>query len=128
VALTVVPATALAGKAMVVLTSVKLTLTVAVLSLLPGVGSVVPGGGLTLATLAKVPLAFRATLTWNVTVARAPLAKVVLPLMAVPAPLAVAVTPALVTMLVMVPRPAGRLSVQLAPATALGPLLPMTMV
>jgi hypothetical protein len=108
--------------------AVGVTLTVEVLLLLPGVGSVVPGGGLTLATLAKVPLAFRATLTWNVTVARAPLAKVVLPLMAVPAPLAVAVTPALVTMLVMVPRPAGRLSVQLAPATALGPLLPMTMV
>lgn len=108
--------------------AVGVTVTVAVPVLLPGAGSVVPGGGLTLATLVKVPLASKATLTWKVTVARAPLAKVVLPLMAVPVTLAVAVTPGLVTMLVMVPKPAGRLSLQLAPATALGPLLPITMV
>ena len=108
--------------------AVGVTVTVAVPVLLPGAGSVVPGGGLTLATLVKVPLASKATLTWKVTVARASLAKVVLPLMAVPVTLAVAVTPGLVTMLVMVPKPAGRLSLQLAPATALGPLLPITMV
>lgn len=108
--------------------AVGVTVTVVVPVLLPGVGSVVPGGGLTLATLVKVPLASKATLTWKVTVARASLAKVVLPLMAVPVTLAVAVTPGLVTMLVMVPKPAGRLSLQLAPATALGPLLPITMV
>lgn len=108
--------------------AVGVTVTVAVPVLLPRVGSVVPGGGLTLATLVKVPLALEATLTWKVTVARAPVAKVILPLMAVPVTLAVAVTPGLVTMLVMVPKSAGRLSLQLAPSTALGPLLPMTMV
>ena len=122
------PATALAGKATLVLTSARLTVTVAVPLLLAGVGSVVPDGAVTLATLVKVPLAFSATLTWKVTVARAPLAKVVVPLITVPPPLAVAVMPALVAMLVMVPNPAGKVSVQLAPVTALGPLLLMTMV
>jgi hypothetical protein len=38
------------------------------------------------------------------------------------------VMPALGTMLVMVPRPAGRVSVQVALVTALGPLLAITMV
>ena len=125
---TVVPATALAGKATVVLTSARVTATVDVPVLLPGVGSVVPVGGVTLATLVNVPLALDATLTWKVTVARAPLAKVVLPLMAVPAPLAVADTLPLVTILLIVPKPTGRLSVQLAPTTALGPALPITIV
>ena len=88
----------------------------------------VPDGAVTLATLVKVPLAFSATLTWKVTVARAPLVKVVVPLITVPPPLAVAVIPALVAMLVIVPKPVGRVSVQLAPVTGLGPLLPITMV
>ena len=104
-------------------------LTVAVPLLLPGVGSVVPAGLLTLATLLRVPLALAATLTWKVMVAIWPLARVVEPLRAVPATLAVAlVMPALVTMLVMLPKPAGRMSLQLAPALVLGPLLPMAMV
>jgi hypothetical protein len=44
------------------------TVMVAVPVLLPGVVSVVPGGVLTVATLAIVPLAVPATLTWKVTV------------------------------------------------------------
>ena len=105
----------------------ELMVTVTVELLLPGVGSVVPTGLLTLATLATLPEALAATLTWNVMVARAPLAKVVLPLRVVPATLAL-VTPVVVTTLVIVPKPAGRVSLQLAPVTALGPLLAMTMV
>jgi hypothetical protein len=91
------------------------------------VGSVVPTGGLMLATLATLPEALAATLTWKVIVARAPLAKVVLPLRVVPTTLAL-VTPVVVTTLVIVPRPTGKVSLQLAPVTALGPLLAMTMV
>jgi hypothetical protein len=128
VPVTTEPPAALAGRSITVVTSAKLTTTVAVELLLPDVGSVVPGGGVTLATLTWLPLALLATVTWNVTVARAPLARVLLPLMAVPAPLAVAVMPALGTILVIVPRPAGRVSVQLAPVTVLGPLLTITTV
>jgi hypothetical protein len=87
---------------------------------------VVPGGGATLATLTRLPVALSATLTWKVTVALAPLAKVALPEMVLPTTLAL--MPALVVTPVMVPRPAGNVSVQLAPATALGPLLVMPMV
>jgi hypothetical protein len=126
VPVTVVPAAALAGNAMVVLTLVNTTAMVAVALLLPSVGSAVPTGGVTLATLARLPVAPRATLTWKVTVALAPLAKVLLPEMVLPT--AAALMPALVTMLLMVPRPAGKVSIQLAPTTALGPLLTMTMV
>jgi hypothetical protein len=117
----VVPATALAGRAMVVLTLVNTTVMVAVAVLLPGVGSVVPGGGVMLATLARLPVALSATLTWKVTVALAPLARVVLPEMVLPTTLAL--TPALVVTPVIVPNPTGKVSVQLAPTTALGPLL-----
>ena len=113
---------------MAVVTSAKLTVTVAVELLLLGVGSVVPDGGVTLATLTKLPLALLATVTWKVTVARAPLAKVLLPPMVVPAPLGVAVIPALGTTLVIVPKPGGKVSVQLAPVIALGPLLTITTV
>lgn len=103
-----------------------LTVTVAVALLLPGVGSVVPGGGVTLATLARLPLAFKATLTWKVTVALAPLAKVVLPEMALPT--TTALMPALVVTPVIAPNPVGRVSLQPAPAAVLGPLLVMTIV
>ena len=123
---TVVPATALVGNAMVVLTLVNTMLTVAVAVLLLGVGSVVPGGGVTLATLARLPLAFKATLTWKVTVALAPLAKVVLPEMALPT--TTALMPALVVTPVIAPNPVGRVSLQPAPAAVLGPLLVMTIV
>ena len=82
--------------------------------------------GVTLAVLVRVPTAPGATLTWKVTVARWPLDKVLVPLMVLPA--TPAVMPALVTTLLIVPRPAGRVSVQLALVTALGPLLPITMV
>jgi hypothetical protein len=104
-----------------------LMVTVTVELLLLGVGSVVPTGLLTLATLATLPLTLAATLTWKLMVARAPLAKVALPLIVLPATLAL-VIPVVVTTLVMVPKPVGRVSVQLAPVTALGPLLAMTMV
>jgi hypothetical protein len=104
----------------------KLTVTGTELVLLPGVGSVVPTGAVTLAVLVRVPAAPGATLTWKVTVADWPLARVLVPLMVLPA--AAAVMPALGTMLVMVPRPAGRVSVQVALVTALGPLLAITMV
>jgi hypothetical protein len=87
---------------------------------------VVPAGTVTLAVLVRVPVAPGATLTWKVTVADWPLAKVLVPEM-VP-PTAAAVMPALGTMLVIVPRPVGRVSVHVALVTALGPLLPITMV
>ncbi len=82
--LTVVPATALAGRATVVLTSVNETITVAVEVLLPGVGSVVPTGGVTVATLAWLPLALSATDTWKVMVTRPNAGIVVEPLKLVP--------------------------------------------
>ena len=128
VAVTTEPPGALAGRSMAVVTSAKLTVTVAVELLLLRVESVVPGGGVTLATLNKLPLALLATVTWKVTVARTPLASVLLPLIAVPAPLATAVMPALGAILVIVPKPAGRVSDQLAPETGLGPLLTITTV
>ena len=103
------------------------TVTATLELLLPGTVSVVPAGTLTLAVLVNTPLALPATLTWKVTVATWPLARVLVPLMTdVPAP--TAVMPPLVTMPVMVPRPTGRVSVQVALVTVLGPLLPITMV
>ena len=103
------------------------TVMATLLELLARFGSIVPTGAVTLAVLVNTPLALPATLTWKVTVATWPLARVLVPLMTdVPAP--TAVMPPLVTMPVMVPRPTGRVSVQVALVTVLGPLLPITMV
>jgi hypothetical protein len=102
------------------------TVMATLLELLPGVVSVVPDGTLTLAVLVITPVAVPATLTWNVTVADRPLAKVLAPEIRLPT--AVALIPAVGTILVMVPRPAGRVSVHVALVTALGPLLTITMV
>jgi hypothetical protein len=102
------------------------TVTATLELLLPGVVSVVPAGTLTLAVLVSTPLALPATLTWKVTVADWPLAKVLVPEIRLPA--AVALIPAVGKILVMVPKPAGRVSVHVALVTGLGPLLTITMV
>jgi len=97
--------------------------------LLPGVVSVAPAGTLTVATLTMLPVTLAATLTWKVTVTTPPAGIVTEPLR----PVAVAVklvvpAPALTALvtLVSVPRPAGRVSVKLAPTAGLGPALPST--
>jgi hypothetical protein len=131
VPLTVVPATAVAGRATVVLTSASVTVTVAVELLLPGVGSVVPAGGVTVATLARAPLALAAAVTWKVIVTRPNGGIVVEPFKLLPVATKLAVLePALTWLvtLVKVPRPTGRVSVKLAPVAVLGPALLMTMV
>jgi hypothetical protein len=107
------------------------TVTVAVELLLPGVGSVVPAGGVTVATLAKAPLALAAAVTWNVMVTRPNGGIVVEPIKLLPVATKLAVlAPALAWLVtpVKVPRPAGRVSAKLAPVAVLGPALPMTMV
>lgn len=104
----------------------KLTLIATELELLPGTKSVVPTGGVTLAVLVRVPLALAATLTWKVTVAAWPTASVLVPEILLPAPTAVMLP--VDTILVIVPKPVGKESVQVALVTGLGPLLPNTMV
>jgi hypothetical protein len=71
VAVTVVPTWALAGRATVVLISVKRTVTVAVAVLLP-IGSITPAGAVTVAVLVSKPLALAAAVTWKLTVTTPP--------------------------------------------------------
>jgi hypothetical protein len=107
------------------------TVTVAVELLLPGVGSVVPAGGVTVATLAKAPLALAAAVTWNVMVTRPNGGIVVEPIKLLPVATKLAVlAPALAWLVtpVKVPSPAGRVSAKLAPVAVLGPALLTTMV
>ena len=119
-----VPAT---GTAIVTLTStIAVTVTVTVFLSFTGLVSVVPTGTLTVATLTIEPVALPATLTWKVTLALAPLASVLVPLMVLPATLPLIVP--LVATPVMVPKLPGKVSDQLAATTALGPLLVITMV
>jgi hypothetical protein len=105
------------------------TVMVAVPVLLPGVVSVVPGGVLTVATLAIVPLAVPATLTWKVTVmvpaggsVTVPL-RVLVPMLKLPV---VAPPPVALTTLAMVPSPVGRVSANVALVAVLGPALVIT--
>ena len=102
---------------------------VAVPVLLPGVVSVVPGGVLTVATLAMVPLAVPATLTWKVTVmvpaggiVTVPL-RVLVPMLKLPV---LAPPPVALTTLAMVPSPVGRVSANVALVAVLGPALVIT--
>ena len=128
---TVVPATALAGRAIVVLMSVSTTTIVAVKLLLEDTGSEVPTGAVTTATLAKLPLIPAATVTWKVMVTLPNGGIVAEPfkLVAVATKLAV-LAPALtwLAMAVRVPNPTGKLSEKLAPVAVLGPALLKTMV
>ena len=104
-------------------------MTVAVPELLPGVGSVGPGGGLTVATLAMLPVAPGATVAWNVTVTAPPEGMVTEPLRLEPVLVKVVVlAPGLVWLetLARPLRPAGKVSLKLAPVAVLGPALLMT--
>src|SRR5262245_4553326 len=99
--------------------------------LLPGLGSVTPAGAVTVAVLARVPVAEGAirTVKVKVTVALTGRSTVVA---RAPAPLAGPATlpPPLLSVAVQVAAvtPAGRGSDTLAPVTALGPALRTTMV
>jgi hypothetical protein len=122
------PATGVALAVVLVMTmsATRLTVTGTELLLLPGTGSVVPTGGATVAVLSKVPVAPGATVTWKVMVATCPTVKLLVPEMVEPA--AVPVMLPLGAILVIVPKPVGKVSVQVALVTGLGPLLPITMV
>ena len=131
VKLSVPPATAVFVLATLVsarsTTGVTVTATVPVL--FEGVVSVAPLGTLTLAAFTSVPLALPVTVAWKVTVTAPPEGIVTEPtteplLVTKLAVLAPALT-WLVT-LVSVPRPAGKLSLKLAPLAALGPAFVIT--
>jgi hypothetical protein len=96
------------------------------LVLLPGVGSVVPAGGLAVALFViVVPLVGAVAFTVNVTVA--PLASVVIVLVTVVAPTVTVphvAVPVVTAQLAVTPvRPAGSVSVNVVALAALGPLL-----
>src|SRR2546427_126800 len=107
------------------------TVSVSVALLLPGVGSVVPLGAVTVALLAMLPVAPPDTVAGTVKVMTAPLFIVTVVLM-FPDPLAaphavvtVPPLPGLLTAHVQLPNvsPEGAVSTTVAPATSLGPLL-----
>src|SRR5262245_48144979 len=104
---------------------------VSVSVLLPGSGSVAPGGGLTVAVLVRVPVAEGLTWTVKVKVTVAPTGRSTVVARA-PTPLAGPVTlpPSLLVVAVQLAAmtPAGRGSETLVPVTALGPRLLTTMV
>src|SRR4029077_9040936 len=105
----------------------RLTVSVSVALLLPGVGSVTPAGAATVAVLAIEPVALPAPLALTVNVAVPPLSRLTNTEM-LPLPLAGQLEPADAAQ-VQVPkvRPDGAVSVTVAPVTALGPLLVATM-
>ena len=122
----VAPTGRLPGLAIVVLTSANRTVTDAVPVLLFGLGSVTPAGGVTAAVLVIGPLTEPSAVAVKVKVTRPPDGKVAtLPLTLLPATVAVAPWPLTKTGLT---KPAGRLSVKVAPLAALGPALVMTTV
>jgi hypothetical protein len=107
------------------------TVMVAVPVLFPGVVSVVPGGVLTVATLAIVPLAVPETLAWKLTVMAPPGGRVTVPLRALLVMLKLPVLappPTALVTLLKVPRPVGRLSANVALVAVLGPALLSTSV
>src|SRR5258708_7664052 len=115
------PAVTLAGPLFAALRSacgVRVSVSVAVL--LPGVGSVVPAGAVTLAVLLRLPVAEAEMLAVTVNVAIPPFARLTVVLMS-PVPL---VTPQLAAgahVQVALLMPAGSVSVTVAPVTASGP-------
>src|SRR5262249_24098708 len=101
--------------------------------LLPPLGSVTPGGGVTVAVFTRLPVAEGLTRTVKVKVTLAPTGRsTVADRAPVPLPLAGSVTvpPPLLAVAFQVAEvaPAGRGSDTLAPLTALGPLLLTVMV
>src|SRR2546428_104651 len=106
----------------------SLTVSVSVAWLLPGVGSVTPTGAAIVSVLAIEPLALPATVALTVNVAVPALSSFTLAAM-LPLPLAGQLDPTLaVQVQAPIVKPAGAVSVIVAPVTALGPLLVATMV
>src|SRR5439155_17788805 len=105
----------------------RLTVSLSVALLLPGVRSVTPTGAAMVAVLAMEPVALPATVALTVNVAVPPLSKFTLAEM-LPLPLAGQLEPTLATQLQLPNvRPAGAVSVTVAPVAALGPLFVATM-
>src|SRR5437763_1561421 len=102
---------------------------VSVALLLPGLGSVVPGGSDALVVLTRLPVALGLMAATTVKVAVPPTARLTLALMS-PEPLAGPLEPVPVYVAVQAAlvMPNGRASVTVAPVTALGPLLVTTIV
>src|SRR5438132_9675011 len=106
----------------------RLIVSVSVALLLLGVGSVTPTGAAIVAVLAIEPAALPATVALTVNVAVPALSRFTLAAM-LPVPLAGQLDPALAAQVqAPIVKPAGAVSVTVAPMTALGPLLVATMV
>src|SRR5258708_6491446 len=122
------PAVTLAGPLFAALRSacgVRVSVSVAVL--LPGVGSVVPAGAVTLAVLVRLPVAEAEMLAVTVNVAVPPFARLTVVLMS-PVPLVRPQLAAGAHVQVALLMPAGSVSVTVAPVTPSGPALLTTMV
>ena len=104
-------------------------LSVSVALLLPGTGSVVPTGGVTVAVFTNVPTAVDATLATTLKVA-VPLTARLTVVLRLPVPLAaLQLEPPVATQLQLaLVMAAGKVSATVAPVTALGPALVTTMV
>ena len=101
---------------------------VSVAELLPAIGSVTVPGAVMVAELINEPVAEASTVAFNVYVAVAPTARLMVSLME-PVPLAVHVAPAVATHVQVAPvKAAGSESATTAPVTADGPLLDATIV
>src|SRR5690349_541574 len=108
--------------------AVTTIVSVSVALLLPGFESVTPDGAAIVAVLAIEPVALLATVALTVKVAVPALSRFTLAEM-LPLPLAGQLDPVLAAQVQLpIVRPAGAVSVTVAPVTALGPLLVATMV
>src|SRR5439155_7864106 len=124
-----VPDVTLATPSLLVIarSAIELSVSVSVALLLAGFGSVTPTGAAMVAVLAMEPVALPATVALTVNVAVPPLSKFTLAEM-LPLPLAGQLEPTLATQLQLPNvRPAGAVSVTVAPVAALGPLFVATM-
>src|SRR5229473_3294657 len=126
---TVPPGTAVVAPSVLVMlrSACGVSVSVSVAVLLPGVGSVVPAGAVTLAVLLRLPVAEAEMLAVTVNVAVPPFARLTVVLM-LPVPLVAPQLAAGAHVQLALLMPAGSASVTVAPVTALGPALLTTMV